>query len=218
MPATDTIYGQVITGYDLEQAVLTHLQTWLPTCLAEIERQAGLAPQTIPVPPDPDNSFTAGLDFETWQAAYTPQLIVVVSPVGDPERLTGDGTYQQVFEIQVATVIQADDENTSRQQGQWYGAAVMMALLQHGSLGKFSTGNPVALKTVLAAYPALSFKETDDALGRRVVQSLVVVHSIIDGVVTESAGPATPPAVPYEIPGNWPEARSIVTTIDAQPL
>lgn len=212
-PLVNTIYSQVVTLHDVEQAVISQLRTWIPACLAEVERQAGIAPGTIPSPPDAINSFTGGIDFNTWSPALTPVLITVVQPVGEPEREYGNGTYLQTFEIQVATIVQEGDEDTSRAVAQFYGAAVMMALVQHGSLGTFSqTGNQVALKTVLAGYPHTIFPDPSPN-ARRVVRSEVTVHSLIDQVVTETAGPATPPSLPYQAPGDWPEVTTVATTV-----
>lgn len=213
---TTDIYGQVITRRDIELAVIGQLQAWLPACVAEIERQAGLNPQTIALPPDPIESYRGGLDFYTWQTGWgSPCLITVVQPFGEPEREYGNGTYLQVFEIQVATIVQGEDEDTAREFADYYGAAVMMALVQHGSLGTFATGNQVALKTVLMGYPSVVFMSPDE---RRLVRSVVTVHSIVDGVISEAAGPATPPINPYAPPGSWPQVESIDVTVEGTPL
>jgi hypothetical protein len=206
MPLTTDIYGQVVSRRDVELAVIAQLQAWTPACVAEVERQAGLQPQTIPLPPDPDKSYRGGLDFLGFEVGWCPCLITVVQPTGEPEREYSNGTYLQAFEIQVAATVVQQDEDTSREYADYYGAAVMMALVQHGSLGRFANGNPVAVKTVLAGYPTVQFWNPDE---RRVIRSVVTVHSLIDSVVTEAAGPVTPPANPYQLPGGWPDVETV---------
>lgn len=215
MPLTTTTYGQIVTRRDVEQAVIAQLQAWVVPSLAEIERQAGLPPQTIPLPPDPVASYRGGMDFNTFQAGWCPCLITVVQPIGEPEREYGNGTYLQAFEIQVGAVVQDQDEDTARQFADYYGAAVMMALVQHGSLSTFANGNPVAVKTVLTGYPTVEFWNPEE---RRVIRSVVTVHSLIDSVVTESAGPKAPPANPYQLPGSWPTVETVHVTVTPKPL
>lgn len=215
-PITTDIYGQIITRRDVELAVITQLQNWIPAYIAEIERQAGLPSQMLPLPPDPDQSYRGGIDFETWQAAWgSPCLITVVQPMGEPERQYSNGTYLQAFEIQVAAIVQQEDEDTARQYADYYGGAVMGALLQHGSLGTFANGNPVAVKTVLTGYPVVSFMTPEI---RRVIRSITTVHTLVDGVLTEASGPATPPANPYSPPGTWPDVATVDVVIEGEPL
>jgi hypothetical protein len=214
VPVND-IFGQFVSLADVEQAVIAQLQNWIPAYIAEVERQADLPPQTIPLPPDPVGSYRGGIDFDTWQAGLCPCLITVVAPLGEPEREFSDGTYLQMFEIQVAAILQMEDEDTTRRYAQYYGIAVANALLQHGSLGSFPNGNQVAVKSLLAAYPTLAFPNPDE---RRVIRTVVGVHSYIDGVLTEAAGPAVPPENPYAPPGGLPEVAAVAVTVTAEPL
>jgi hypothetical protein len=215
MPLTTNIYGQVVSRRDVELAVIDQLQTWIPAAVAEIERQAGLPTQTIPLPPDPDVSYRGGLDFLTFEVGWCPCLITIVQPLGAPAREYSNKTYRQMFEVRVAGVVVEQDEDTARQYADYYGAAIMMAIGQNGSLGTFANGNPVALGTVMTGYPTTEFWNPDE---RRVIRSVVTFETEIDSVLTGAAGPAKPPANPYQLPGDWPSVDTVNVTTGTQAL
>ena len=57
-----TLFGSIIGPFNIESAVIAQLRIWLPTYLAEVERQNGLPKQTLGRPPAPE-SYHGGLDW-----------------------------------------------------------------------------------------------------------------------------------------------------------
>lgn len=217
-----SLFGQVTGRSDVQNAVISTLQAWIVPMLAEVERQEGLTPRTIPPPGGavypPLNTFSlrGGIDFERWTADQLPLLIVVAQPTGNTEPIA-PSTYQQWYEVQIAAVCEDANgsEQVATQQADWYGKALSLILAQDGGMGTRvdtdgSTIIPFAERTTLEVAPRTEF--IPDA-PRSLARSVVVAHLLPNGAIVDgSQGPRTPPADPYAVPGVWPT----VTTVDVQ--
>jgi hypothetical protein len=225
---TNSPFGTIVSRQDVEQAVLTTLQTWILTYLAEVERREGLQPQTIPPPgntfpagpsyPSTSDAFRGSLDFEHWEAGDLPMLIVVAQPVDDAI-LLGSGKYLQWFEIEVASVCHdPNDQNVARQLADWYGAAVKSLFVQPAgqNLGTRvdNEGNTVffANRTILTEDPRTNFI---DPTVREFAYSQLTIRSLIEGIVNESVGPTVVPADPYATPAAIPTVETTNVTVTA---
>lgn len=215
-------FGPVIGREVVEQQVLALLQTppagssypLVVYYLAEYERRRGLQPQTLPIPPGTD-SYRGGLDWDQFEEEWAPQITVLVQPTGSAERYndeSGEGIYGQWYEIQVGALVTEQDEDGARLLADRYAAALMLCLLQNGDLGTRVdyAGNtvPFATRTVLESAPRTDF--LNDRL-RRLVRSVVTIHSFVEQVVQET-GPQTFGPNPYAPAPNWPT----ITSVDAQ--
>lgn len=174
--------------------------------LAEVERQTGLTPHTLPTPPGPD-SYRGGLDFNTLRAEWFPLLTVLAQPLGDAGALDTT-SYGQGYQIQVAATVGDDSEDTARLIADSYGIAVTGAILQHGSLGIGAT------TTILTRMPSTKLLSPAN---RQVARSVSVFATQIKPVIT-NAGPIDWPSDPYAAAGNWPEVETVDVTVDADPL
>lgn len=212
-------FGGILGREQVEQAVLTTFQTppagssypLIVYYLAEVERQRGLNPRTLPVPPGPD-SYRGGLDFDTFEEQWAPQLTVLAEPVGSAERHE-EGVYGQWYEIRVGALVTEVDEDAARLLADRYGAAVGALLAQNGGLGTrvdFTTGTtiPFATKTNVESVPRTEYP---DPLLRRFVRSVVTLHTFVDQIVQEDGPQAFGPD-PYATPLGWPT----ITTVDVQ--
>lgn len=218
-----SIYGAIVDRSQVEQAVINILQTppagsnfpLIAYYLAEVERQRGLQPQTLPLPPGPD-SYRGGLDFDVFEDEWAPVLTVLAEPVGRAER-EHEGFYGSMYEIRVGAVVVGQDEDTVRLLADRYGAAVMACLAQNGGLGTrvdFATGLtiPFATKTVVETVAETTFP---NARMRRLAQSTVILHSFIDHVVDEN-GPIAFPASPYLPAPSWPTIENVDVQLQAE--
>ena len=217
------VFGTIISRRDVEQAVIALLQTWIPTYLPAMEGMAGLSPRTIPLPPDLNRSYRGGIDYNTWEQAWAPVYIVNVTPVGRPERVSGEGLLLQTFEIRVAVNFAIThesaslglyEEDSARQYTDMLGMAACAVVMQHASLGTWPNGNRVSHKTELVQYPLTTLPYPDE---RRVARSEFVVNAVIGPVLSESAGPASPLASPYVGPGSWPTVADVNITVSTVP-
>lgn len=215
MPYTSTFQNLVSRGA-VEQAVLSLIQTppagstypLIVYYLAEVERQLGLAAQTILVPPG-SASYRGGVDFDTFEQEWQPVITVAAQPTGEAERYDSDGKYGQWYEIQVAATVTAGDEDSARVLADQYGAALAGLLLQQGGLGTRtdSDGSTItfAEKTVLRVAPRVEYPNPKL---RRLLRSIVLVESFVQGVFAE-AGPGSFGTNPYTAPGALPNVSTV---------
>jgi hypothetical protein len=225
VPNTDpnAPFGRIITPRDVENQVILALQTWVPTYIAEVERQSGLAPHTIPPPPDENLSYRAGFDFETWEQAWSPVFIAHITPQGEPERQYGNGTYLQPFKIDIAVNFVVTNEvvalapaqgglieDSARHYAGLLGTAACAGILQHGRMGTWDDGSPFSLKTVMTQYPNTVFPYPEN---RRICRTVFSVLTLVDYVVAEGYGPAQVPFNPYEDLPDYPVVEDVNVTL-----
>ena len=217
-------FASIISRRAVEQKIIALLVEWIPTYIAELERQEGLAPASIPLPPDPSLSYLGGVDWEIWEQSWSPQWTVIVKPAGPPERVSGAGIYHQVFNVQVGVnfVMPADapslgpiEEDSARQYADLLGMAGCAAIMQHGGIGRWPDGTTVSAKTVLTAFPDTSYPYPEE---RRTARCVFAVQMIVTNALTEAAGPSTPPANPYASPIDWPIVVTTGPVVEAVPL
>lgn len=225
MPIADLgeIFGQIVTRRDVELALVSFLQAWIPTYVAEMERQAQIAPRTVPLPPDQDKSYRGGLDWDSWEQAWSPVFIVNPQAMGSPERQYGPGVYLQPFQVDCCVNFVATNqirdlvadgkgllEDNARQYADILGMAACAALLQHGQIGKWPSGAPISTKTYLSRYPVTVYPYPKD---RRVARSQFSVVMLVDGVVREAGGPPAPYLDPYQDAPDYPIVNTINVTL-----
>src|SRR5205814_8604005 len=129
------LFGPIRATWELEQAAVETLSIWFPTYLAELERQIGLTNKTIPRPPTPE-SYHGGVDLESYFQDELPEVVVVVNPLGPPERSASAG-YVQGYELQVGCLwvgtgsrLQERPEHEARAIASYLGAASMLLVQQ----------------------------------------------------------------------------------------
>lgn len=118
-----SVFGDLSHGGQLESAVVTHLRTWLPSYLAECERQFDTTLASIA-----SYSIVSGYDRLPQQAF--PVLIVESPGPGKEIDRDGEGNVWARYEVQVTVATAAADPIPTRQQAQTYGIAVQALLTQ----------------------------------------------------------------------------------------
>lgn len=201
-------FGPLVATWNVEQVIVSVYREWLPTYLAAVERQNGLANKTLPRPPEAE-SYYGGLDFETEVQYGLPAVIVTVNPTGRPERRSTG--YSQAYDIQVGCVIEMPSEEEARMVASLYGAASML-LVQLGGL------RGLAERTVMESAPAVEFVDPERRqLARSVIGFTVYVETIIlesgpaGETITES--PEIPSANPEERPAERPTVATTHLTV-----
>lgn len=126
------VFGPLYSGGSVEVAVRRTLEMWLPTYIAEINRQLADA-----VLVDPDNYLYQ--PEERTVAPRTSQVLVMVpGTIGSPQRSASSGTVA-TFDAGVSVFFSGtQDFNESRAIGNAYAAAVTGAIGQHPDLGNFA--------------------------------------------------------------------------------
>lgn len=203
-----TIFGPMISRSELEAAATLTLKTWISTYLAEAERQHGVVAGSYARP----RSYTASNEFERFDEAQLP-AIVVVSPglVGTPVR-QALGVYRTTWALGVGVVCSGNDEADVREMVNLYTVAIRTLLIQRPSLGQFAAG----LNYEDEKYDEISSEK------RRSLQAGYVVCSVeVDNVVDASGGPITPsdPPDPETDPiPDWPIAISGSATVTREEI
>jgi hypothetical protein len=86
MVAFGSEVGAVVTGRDVELAALALLQRWSGTYLAEMERQSGRAPASLPRV----RGWATAADFETWPEDQVPRVLLVSPGLLGPPMADGN--------------------------------------------------------------------------------------------------------------------------------
>lgn len=151
-PVFTTNFGRLVTRWDVENATTLTIGRHLQSYLAGMWAQH---PSAGPVPLIDDMTISGGLDFQTWMPERGPGVIVNAKPT-DESILLGSGQYYQWYDVSVATIVQAGDEDEARRLADLYGAAVAVLIGQHGDLAGLSEN------TTMTMAPTTSFPDKDE--------------------------------------------------------
>jgi hypothetical protein len=130
MGEVNPTFGQIVVHTQVEKAMLALLEEWLPTYLAEVERQNDIEPCSIARP----KSYATSVEADLNPAERMP-AIIAVSPgtTGEPTR-EGD-QWDAWFQITVVALVMTPEEMSTRDMCGFYAAAIRSLVLQHASLG-----------------------------------------------------------------------------------
>jgi hypothetical protein len=196
-----SVFGEILTGYDVEQAVEATIDTWLPDYLRELERQKDIpAGSLLPIA----SKMTVN-DFAQYQGAPLPLMVIICPGTEGPPEWHGDLRVASVWwTCGVAVIVEAVNEMYARQLAQLYAAAIRTLLAQRPSLGNFAADLALGVESHEDA-PA-DFLRAGCAVAR------IVFSILTEGVVTALAGPT----VPDPDPQPWPQVETV--HIDAERL
>jgi len=176
---TESIFGPIVATIDIEEAFTSTLTLWTPEWLAEVERQKGLLKGTLNRPPAPE-SFHGGDDFESWKSDLLPEYIVDVKT--DSLERNASAGYTVAYDVEIAVLLERQEEEEARQHISLHGAALMF-LVQQPTLGG------LAERLVMTAAPTPEFI---DPSNRRLARTTAKFTVWVSTVVEESAGPVQP--------------------------
>lgn len=204
-----TVFGNLLTKKEVEDSVLEHLQLWLPTYLAEVERQKALDPGFIATPVFWSNTPQQSFDFLGEQK--TP-AILVMSPglAGKPAR-EGDGTMRASYVIGVGAVVSARSQGETNDLASYYAAAIKGLMVQ--KVPAAMSAGPV--------WQGITWEDEgyDDLPGadsRSLASCRLLFTLDFRGVVTTLGGPASPdPLDPVSTP--WPDNLTVRDPDSAPP-
>lgn len=193
-------WGQIITGAQVEQAVIDTLTLWFPSVLRELERQTGRDTNTLPAP----KAYTVVNEFAEVRGMERPTCIVESTGTGEPER-RGDGTYDADFAVGIAVIVKADSRQNANDLAKIYAAATRKILVKYGSLGGFAAGIDLGGES----YDAISPKLLDVSSAGTVAFTVRV-----PAIVNDLLGPAQPDPDPTP----FPHVTSVDIDVERQEL
>lgn len=164
------------------------MKKWMPTYLAEIERQM-FATNTRRFP-EP-RSYQRLPDLESWAGEQLPGAVVVCGGTADDPRIEGNDKYIAEWSVGIGVVVSADTMVNTQDLAKVYGAVVRAVMLQKRDLEGFATG----VRWLEESYDDLP---PEDA--RTLAVAYVTFAVQIADVVSRRGGPATPDLDPADPP------------------
>lgn len=188
-----TPFGRIVSFDQVEREVAAQLSTWMPTYVAELERQRGLAPGYF----EGDLEYVAASDFGRFSEDRLPCVVIVCPGLTDRPVRDGDGVYRCTFAVLVGIFASALDRDTSDEAAKAYGACIRTIMVQRPRVGELDAGG---VKWVGERYDDVDADDTRTLAGGAVSFTIEVddVASTFAGPMTPLEGPAATPATdPY---------------------
>lgn len=205
---TVDIFNPIISGAQVEGAVIHTLDTWLPTYLRELELQYGRPLNQI----KPPRSYTTRNRFTSFPEEQMPICVVVSPGLRGRPLMTGDGNFRAPFRIGAGVIVSATDQPTTNDLAKLYGAAIRSIMIQQG--GMMGLASQTTWED--ESYDDVPIPDAD-----RTIMSVQVVATVeVEAVVNRWAGPTDPFAPdPEGQPGSeWPTANTVIIEIIKKPL
>lgn len=202
MSSHQSIFGPIVTGWEVERAVLAHLKNWMPTYMGEIERRTGLTAQTLPLP----RSWTVSPEaIDKWPEDQLPAVVCVSTGlVGEPHK-EGGGDVRATWSIGLATVCSANTEDKTHYFAKLYFAALRAAMLEHESLGDFAEST---------VWKTEEYDVWPTEQRRTIAAGYGIFEVAVAEVLNTRSGPIVPLASPYVDPGVPPEFEDHEVEVD----
>lgn len=177
-----SLFGPLVHGGVVENAVKDTLTNWLPTYLREVERQHDREICSLPSPRSYQLVSEAD-DPARWPEDQIPAIVIMCPGFAQEPLHEGSGSYRARYAVSVAALVSANTQGATRQLARLYGIGIAAALLQHPSLDGFGAG----LSWVDESYDDIP-SETSRSLACVIEGFTVDVDSVID----TSGGPSAP--------------------------
>lgn len=185
-----TVFGRILHGGQVEDAALATLRAWLPTYLAELERQTGREPGSLPR----IRSWSLVSDFSVETEDQLPAGLIVSAGLAEEPERDGERRYAAVWALGVGVITSARDQVTTRRLAMTYAAAIRAVLVQRPALGGLAD---------FVDWIDERYDDVPDDAGRSLAAGRVTFRIGVGDVVTAAAGPSQPdplpdPLEPYE--------------------
>lgn len=200
-----SIFEPIVDGGMVEAAARDTIQEWIETYLAEVERQRGLKPRSLPKP----RSYSVATVLEKWPEDQLPAVVLVSTGIADRPRRKGSGGYDVPWALGIGVVVSARNQEAANSLAKRYTAAIRTLLLQHPSMGGFATG---------VEWMDESFDDVPAEKRRTLAGGIVTFRVDIANAVNAQGGPATVPADPYAVPAGWPTADTVDVDIEQEAI
>ena len=209
--ATGDEVGPMVTGADIEDAVLAQLKEWLPRYLVAGEEQHGLTKGSTPVP---KGWAITGRILDKLLSDQLPCVIVLAAGVGPAAtQREGTGVLGGDWTLGVGVMFDAALGRESRRRAQLYARAIQLVLQQRPL---HALGQPCKVD-----WRGESYDELDFASSRTYSASVANFNVHCREVATTDGGPppaAAPPGDPTVPFVPWVEVKKAEVTVEPEPL
>jgi len=209
-----TVFGPINDAGVAEHALLNHLKLWLPTYLAEVDRQRGLVAGATAVP----RSWQIVQQFDLSEEPQMPAVIIESPGPNDTPKKEGDGTVRVTYEMRVISVVAAKDYASTNDLGKRYAGAIMDVVMQKRSLG-----DPNVMGTDFMGYSHVEVPTEERRTKVGIATNLEITYRYAANwkmgpsmpiiVPDPNADPPVDPTDPYPDPATIPDADHVHVTI-----
>lgn len=196
------VFGNIFTAPQLEAAFQAHLETWLPTYIAEIERQQDIPAHSIALP----KFYGTSVEPEMHPGEAFPAVLVVSPGTAEAPMGEGDGKWAAWYQLTVVVLVMSSDEIAVRALAGYYSGAVRGAVLQHGSIDGIADG----VRWEGEEFQGEPGEQRNRTRGAALVHFRVRIAETID----TNGGLRTPPTDPYNDPADLPIVQTIEITAE----
>lgn len=207
---TLSLFAPIISGADIELAVVATLQAFAESYLAEVARQRDLPADTLPLP----RSWVISAEVEKMPEDQTP-AVIVASPglvSGRPPTPAGDGSYTARWQLSVSAQCLASGAGLALRNARWYAAALRACLLQQQGLGGL-------LPVSRIEWTGESYNRLPSVDDRTTCVATVDLVIEVGHASYRNAGPLTPTPGPQpDTSPQWPTAQTALVALQQVPL
>jgi hypothetical protein len=182
-------FGPFVVDTDVDVAVVDTLRLWLPTYLAQAERERGLANKLLARPVE--ESYANVLEDDEFADHRLPAILVTTANLADTD-VGSDGLYSGRFQVNVTAVVRGRTPAEARAVAALFAGCIRRVMLDHPSLGHF------AGTTRLVGGTTAPVRDVTNA-GRYLAGGISVFSVFVDELLQVGAGPQIP-ADPYDDP------------------
>lgn len=184
-------FGPLVVETDIDLAVIATLALWLPTYMAQVERERSLPNGFLMRPSKSSYRHTVSDDEEFLDGSLPAILVSTASTNGEPDML-GTGMVYADYRLTVSNVVRGRTPSETKIVAALFGGCVRRALLHHQSLDGFAADT-----RWIGSTPISVPDSTDEGRWLFAQRNDFVVS--VDDVVQAGVGPNLPND-PYQDP------------------
>lgn len=190
------VYGSIVTGKDVREAVRDTIKLWIRDYLGEVARNSGRGSNDLL----PFRSYSATFEMDKFEEDALPACVIVAPGLMEtPQKRSKE--IRARWGVGVGVVVSGQSRENTFELCELYAAATRALLLHNPSLGKFAQG----VDWIDERYDELGSEDLR-TIAAGTVQFGIDVHSAVE----LNQGPRTPTAPPAEVedPGEWGTVQS----------
>lgn len=174
------LYKDIISVDEIEDQITTTLRFWMPSYQAEVCRQRGIDPTSLPA----IRSWTTMQNFRKAPEEQTPAVVLINAGTNGAPAKAGAGWYRAQFVIALAVITSALDGDASNKVSKIYQAALRAIMLQKKAGGNMITD---------VEWVGESYDELDAGTKAMLASATGTFQVVADGLVKATgAGPLVP--------------------------
>jgi hypothetical protein len=194
-PDSNTIFGRIVSGSDVEDWCIALLKRWMSTYLSEVERQHGLPALHYARP----RSYVRTISFDQWPEDQLPRIVMASAGQATPPSRDSNGLYWCKWLMGFGCVCSAKYQELAHEMALNYVAAARTLIIQRPSLD----GNADGITWLDERYDDLAY---DDLRSLSSGQAHFTVE--VQNSATANAGPLLPDP-PKDAPwAPWPTVQT----------